>query len=123
MEPRSEVRVDRQVLDGVVVVRVVGEVDGATTPEVLQGVMAGIDQASGHCCIADLAGVSFLGSPGLAMLVTVAQHASSLGGELRIVIDRDQPVIRPAQITGLIDVLALYHSVDEALAGVDRPSG
>ena len=116
-----EVQVDRQVQDSVVVVTVSGEINLTTAPEVLQAVMVGTGEADGRLCVVDLTGVSFLGSPGLAMLVTASQQTSSLGGELRIVIDPDQPIIRPAQITGLIDILALYGSVDEALVA-DRAS-
>ena len=35
---------------------------------------------------------------------------------LRVVVDENRPVVRPIEIVGLDNVLALYHSVGDALA-------
>jgi len=115
MDSAPEMQVNRQTIDGAVVVTVIGEVDLMTSPEVLHEVMAGIEEADKPLCILDLTGVTFLGSPGLAMLITASNQASTLGGVLRIVVDSDHPIIQPIQVTGLIDILAFYHSVDDAL--------
>jgi anti-sigma B factor antagonist len=38
-----------------------------------------------------------------------------------VVVDHSRPVIRPIEIVGLDNVLALYHEVEEALRG-DEPT-
>jgi anti-anti-sigma regulatory factor len=63
-------------------------------------------------CILDLTAVTFLGSAGLTALVEATRHSAA---PLRIVVDSNRPVIRPIEVTGLDDVLRLYHSVDEAV--------
>jgi anti-sigma B factor antagonist len=40
---------------------------------------------------------------------------------LRIVVDGARPVIRPIEIIGLDQILAVYDSVDHALAGGELP--
>lgn len=73
----------------------------------------------GRMLIVDLTAVRFLGSPGLcALLDTAAQGAMAPGYRtLRVVVDRNRPVIRPLEVIGLDRVLALYHEVSDALAG------
>ncbi|TNC29613.1 STAS domain-containing protein [Amycolatopsis alkalitolerans] len=65
----------------------------------------------------DLSRVAFLGSSGLKTLVRAASEAERRREPLRIVVDANRPVIRPIELTGLDQVLALYHGVDKALVG------
>lgn len=117
-EPAAEQLVDisRQWVDGAVVVRVAGELDTLTTPRLRQAVAEALDDAAGAVVILDLTKVTFLGSPGLAALVEAVSKARRRGGPLRMVVDNARQVIRPIELTGLDDVLALYETVDEALA-------
>jgi anti-sigma B factor antagonist len=101
-------------VDGILVLKVTGEIDMETAPALCQAVIAGIDQARGEPCILDLTSVMFLGSAGLTALVQATRHAEQRREPLRIVVDHNRPVIRPIQVTGLDDVLSLYHSVNEA---------
>ena len=66
----------------------------------------------------DRTGVTFLGSPGLAALVDATGAARRLREPLRIVVDHTRPVIRPIELTGLDNLLAVYTTLDQAL---DRP--
>jgi anti-sigma B factor antagonist len=117
-EPAAEqlVSINQQWVDNAVVVRVSGELDMLTTPRLRQAVGEALDEAGSYTVIVDLTRVTFLGSPGLAALVEAVTKARRRGGPLRIVVDNARPVIRPIEITGLDDVLALYETVDEALA-------
>jgi anti-sigma B factor antagonist len=101
-------------VDGMLVIAVVGEIDLVTAPALHQAVTAGIDQTRGEPCVLDLTAVTFLGSAGLAALVEATRLAEARREPLRIVVDSNRPVIMPIQVTGLDDVLSLYHSVDEA---------
>jgi anti-sigma B factor antagonist len=79
-------------------------------------VSSALDQAD-ELLVVDLTGVSFLGSHGLAALVGAAQESASsrYKDPMRLVVDSNRPVVRPLQVTGLDEVLALYPSVEEAL--------
>ncbi|HET8642791.1 MAG TPA: anti-sigma factor antagonist [Pseudonocardiaceae bacterium] len=116
-EPAAEqlVNIDRRRVDDSIVVSVAGEIDTLTTPRLRQAVGEAIDEAAGGSVIVDLTSVTFLGSPGLAALVEAVGQAQRRGGPLRVVVDRSRPVLRPIELTGLDDVLALYETVEEAL--------
>lgn len=108
-------RLTHRVVDGVPVVEAVGEVDMATAPALRDAVTTALDQAPGAPCVLDLTAVTFLGSSGLTALVDATRHAQARHEPLRIVVDGTRPVIRPIQLSGLDEVLALYHTVEEAL--------
>lgn len=105
----------RRVVDGVLVIAAVGEVDLDTAPALGTAITACIDEAGDQPCVLDLTGVTFLNSPGLTVLLQATHHAAALREPLRIVVDANRPVIRPIEVTGLDDELALYHTIDEAL--------
>jgi anti-sigma B factor antagonist len=65
--------------------------------------------------VIDLTGVTFLGSPGLQALVDATRAARRRCEPLRIVVDHTRPVIRPIEMAGLDDLLALFHTVDQAV--------
>jgi anti-sigma B factor antagonist len=117
-EPAAEqlVSIRRERVDGAVVVTVAGELDMLTTPRLRAAVSKALDEAMNEPVVLDLTNVTFLGSPGLAALVEAVRKAGQRGGPLRIVVDHTRPVIRPIELTGLDDVLALYATVEEALA-------
>jgi anti-sigma B factor antagonist len=109
-----------KVVEGTVVVAVAGEIDLDTAPMLHAAVRAAIDRTAGQACIVDLTAVTFLGSAGLTALVDAANVSEARREPLPIVVDSNRPVIRPIVVTGLDDVLTLYHTVEEALrAGND----
>jgi anti-sigma B factor antagonist len=63
--------------------------------------------------------VPFFGSAGLRVLAESAEQASGRPGfqPLRIVVDHNRPVLRPIELTGYDAILALYHDVEDAVAG------
>ena len=98
------------------VVTVAGEIDQATVDRLRAAVTAAFDQLrDGEILVIDLTAVTFFGSPGLQALVDVTEAAQQRREPLRIVVDHTRPVIRPLQITGLGQVLALYDTVEQAL--------
>jgi anti-sigma B factor antagonist len=104
-----------------VVLTVSGEIDGLTAPRLRAAIAQAFDRLEGRPLVVDLANVTLLGSPGLHILRDSAEAAVHQRGlqPLRIVVDETRPVIRPIEIVGLDEILALYHSVDHALAGGD----
>jgi anti-sigma B factor antagonist len=117
-EPAAEqlVNISSRRIGDALVIAVSGELDMLTTPRLRAAVHTALQEADGATVVVDLTKVTFLGSPGLAALVDAVNEARRQGGPLRIVVDSARPVIRPIELTGLDDVLALYDTVEEALA-------
>jgi anti-sigma B factor antagonist len=105
--------------DATVLLTVEGAVDGLTAPRLRSALADAFARLAGRVLVLDLSEVTFLGSPGLRALFDSASEAARHGGyrPLRVVVDHTRPVIRPIEIVGLDNVLALYHRVDEALRG------
>jgi anti-sigma B factor antagonist len=99
-----------------VVITVAGEIDVLTVDRLRDAVSHGFDQLPENAMLVlDLTNVTFLGSPGLQALVNATRAAGRRREPLRIVVDSNRPVIRPIEVTGLDDVLALFSTVDQAL--------
>ncbi|MFI2229566.1 anti-sigma factor antagonist [Nocardia testacea] len=111
----SRLEIAHRMAGEVAVVAVSGKVDHATAHQLLQAVRTALDHTRGGFCVLDLTTVQFLGGHGLSALLKAARAAEDRRHPLRIAVDHNQPVIRPLEVTGLEEFLALYHSVEEAL--------
>lgn len=103
-----------------IVVTVAGEIDIHTVDRLRSAVAEGLGrvadgQDGGPPLVIDLTDVTFLGSRGLTALVEASKAAERRREPLRVVVDHTRPVIRPIELSGLDDVLALYRTVEEAL--------
>ena len=97
-------------------ITVAGEIDVLTVDRLRAAVSDGFDQLpAGAILVIDLTDVSFLDSQGLQALVDATVAARQRREPLRLVVDHTRPVIRPIELTGLDDILALFHTVDQAL--------
>lgn len=96
------------------VLRVTGEVDVYTAPELRECVIHLIENGTRHI-IADLRGVSFLDSTGLGALVGSLKRVRTRDGSLRLVTSTDR-ILEIFRITGLNRAFALYPSVPDAVA-------
>jgi anti-sigma B factor antagonist len=94
------------------VFRLRGSLDLATAPTVRAAVMEAIEGGSHHL-IVDLTQLEFLDSTGLGVLIGAHRRTAERNGSFRLVIS-DGPISRLLNITGLIAVFAVYHSVDGA---------
>jgi anti-sigma B factor antagonist len=95
------------------VITVTGEVDVATSPDLLAALE---DERSKHSkLVIDLAGVTFIDSTGLGVMVQ-AKRTFDQEGSLRLVV-AEANVKKVFEITGLDGVLRLFGSREEALAG------
>jgi anti-sigma B factor antagonist len=98
------------------VVTVAGEIDVLTVDRLRAAVAGGFEKLpDGAVLVIDLTNVTFLGSPGLQALVDATRAARRRREPLRIVVDHTRPVVRPIELAGLDDVLALYSTLDEAV--------
>lgn len=94
--------------NGAVTVTVVGEVDTFTAPVLRSSLDSQLEQSPRELII-DLAGVQFLGSAGLAVLVETQKAARARDVALRL-IATTRAVTRPLEVTGLIDLFTIADS-------------
>ncbi|CAM3588179.1 STAS domain-containing protein [Kibdelosporangium persicum] len=96
-----------------VVISVSGAIDlatQATFAETIQRAFQGDEQA----VVIDLTGVTFLASPGLAVLVEAQENAMRAQKDLRVAVGNDT-VKRSIEITGLAQILSLAPDLRAAL--------
>jgi anti-anti-sigma factor len=100
-----------------VVVHVAGELDMVTRAQLdVQLQVAQTRVAPPAPIVLDLAGVGFLASMGLSLLVEHHERCSEMGSRL-VVVASERAVLRPMQITGLDELLTVVPSVQAALTG------
>ncbi len=93
------------------VVKVAGEIDIETSPALEERLRSVLDQ--GHSSVViDLAGVTFLDSTGLSVLIGGLRRCQDGGGELRLVSPRPN-VRKVLEVTGLIGTFSLEAEDDE----------
>lgn len=100
------------------VLRVAGEIDVYTAPELREKLIALLDKGALHV-ILDLREVEFLDSTGLGTLVGALKRQRWRDGSLRLVIGSDQ-IIRIFRITGLVEVFPIHPTVPQSIASDDH---
>ena len=110
-------RVELSRRDGSLIASVLGEVDLATAPQLLDAVESSLvsDSAGTSRVVVDLTEVEFLDSSGLNALVGLERLLSGNGVELRLVSPADAVVRQVFEITQLTETLRVTASLDEAL--------
>src|SRR5579863_1590652 len=99
-------------IDGQAVVALRGELNLAETPSVASHLIAAV-AACGPSVIVDLTGLEGIGYCALSVLLRIRRWSRNSGGDLRLAAPQP-PVRRILEATGLIDVFAVYRSVEEA---------
>jgi anti-anti-sigma factor len=95
------------------VVSVGGEVDLETASQLGDAALDALREVSPHVVL-DLAGVTFMDSTGLKVLLTIHRRAELAGGSFAVAAAA-RPVRRVLTLTGLDQTFALYDTVEEAL--------
>jgi anti-sigma B factor antagonist len=116
-EPVRAANLDGSVIverrDAAIVLAVSGPVDYRTAPSIRQTLLEVLAERP-SLVVTDLLNVDFLGSAGLALLAEAA-HLGGTPTALRVVA-AGPATLRPVQVTGLDNHLALYPTVHDALA-------
>ncbi|MEU4805943.1 STAS domain-containing protein [Actinosynnema sp. NPDC023587] len=107
----ASVQVDQS--DGVVVLRVSGELDASSADELARPLASALVTGV-RSVVVDLTQVRFLGSAGLEALVTGSKRAEGLGVPL-VLVASGRAVLRPIEATGLTAVFTVVGTVEEAL--------
>jgi anti-sigma B factor antagonist len=91
--------------DAIVTLSPTGDIDVVTAP-VLRSALLSVLRPSCSRVVVDLDGVTFLNSAGLTVLAE-AHHMAQAGGIAFVVRGGSRAVLRPLQLTGLWDVMAV----------------
>ena len=105
---------EARTVEGGTVVTATGEVDMLTMPRLRAMLREQLDRER-SLLLADLRGLEFLGSSGLAVLVETLDAARERGVDLALVCD-SREVLRPLEATGLTELFEIHSDVDSALA-------
>ena len=100
---------------GRAVLRLAGEVDVYTAPQLRERVIELVDGGTQHV-LADLCEVTFLDSTGLGALIGGLKRLRARDGSLTLVIGTDR-IRRIFRVTGLDRAFVLRPSVQEAITG------
>lgn len=110
----TTVDITQRWVDRVVVVAVSGVVDMLTAPRLESAIEAALAQKPA-ALVVDFTDVDFLASAGMGILVAARDQA---GPDIGFSVVADGPATsRPLKLVGIADIVALYTTVDEALAG------
>jgi anti-anti-sigma factor len=103
-----------ELVGGVAVVHLAGELDMQTVPAAALELDNAIEGGPA-VLVVDMTGLTFLASAGLAMLAAVNEKAGQASVTLRLAAD-NRVVLRPLEITGLDAGFDIRDSVQSALA-------
>jgi anti-sigma B factor antagonist len=104
-----------------VVVTVAGELDMGTAPQLQDQITDLLDKGRSRL-VFDLAELSFCDSTGLSVFVRAKNSCDEAGGIFRLAAPQ-RGVLRILEVSGLVEVLETYPTVDEArTAGAAAPA-
>ena len=120
-EPKERLRVRYGLDSGVAVVRVGGEVDVATCGVLRDGLLRVVGDE--HCCgvVVNLAGVDFIDSTGIGVLLGVWHRARAGDGSMALAAPSRQ-VQGILDTTGLAKVFPIFSSETEAVQACGQPA-
>jgi anti-sigma B factor antagonist len=110
----DELTIDLKTEDGgeTLVFGLRGSLDLATSPTV-RAALTDATEKGHHDVIVDLTQLEFLDSTGLGALIGAHRRAAEHGGSFRLIVT-EGPIFRLLNITGLMRILEVYHSLDDA---------
>ena len=103
--------------DGVVALRIVGELDQATVPVLLQKLDPIVDDRDDSLLV-DLSACDFIDSSGLAAFVSARERVTGEGERRFAVCCPDNQVRKVLELTGLDRAMGLVDTRDDALAAL-----
>lgn len=98
------------------VVRLSGEVDMYTAPQLKQSLLGLIDGGAAKVVI-DLSSVTFIDSTALGVLIGGVRRLHAAGGAMALVVTT-RPVERVLSITGLDRVFTIHATLEDAVAAI-----
>jgi anti-sigma B factor antagonist len=119
-EPRGGLLLQDRVDNGVAVVTVTGDVDVASSSALRDGLLQVVADENFHGLVVNLAGVSFIDSTGIGVLVGVWRRTKATDGSLALASPSRQAQ-SVLDATGLTKVLSLFSTEEEAVQSLAQP--
>jgi anti-sigma B factor antagonist len=119
-EPRGGLLLQDRVDNGVAVVTVTGDVDVASSSALRDGLLQVVADENFRGLVVNLAGVSFIDSTGIGVLVGVWRRTKATDGCLALASPSRQAQ-SVLDATGLTKVLSLYSTEEEAVQACAQP--
>ena len=119
-ESREGLLVQNRVDDGVAVVTVTGDVDVATCAALRDSLLQVIADENFRGLVVNLAGVSFIDSTGIGVLVGAWRRTKATDGDLALA-STSRQAQSVLDATGLTKVLSIYGSEEEAVQALAAP--
>lgn len=99
----------------VCLVQLAGELDAASAPPLVVLLREHTSTGPAHLVL-DLAGVHFLASAGVGLILSAMRNEHGIRGRLHLLgIHGNRPVTRVLDLTGLLALLDIHNSLDELL--------
>jgi anti-sigma B factor antagonist len=121
-EAPERLHLDYRLAAGVAVVTVTGEVDVATCELLRDGLLRVVTDDTDRGLVVNLAGVNFLDSSGLGVLIGAWHRLGARRGSLALAAPSRQ-IQRILATTGLTKVLAVYDLEADAVQACRQPAG
>jgi len=102
-------RIQVEVLNGTLVVSIVGEIDPSNAREIGRQLTEAVPNDA-HIIVVDLAGVLFLDSSGVQMLFELAERLTGRQQQLRLVVPPGSPARRVLEIVAFADTAPVLDS-------------
>ncbi|HEY1356857.1 MAG TPA: STAS domain-containing protein [Thermoleophilaceae bacterium] len=93
-----------------------GEIDAVTAPQLGRRLLGLADEGKTGVVV-DLSSVTFMDSTGLGVLLNALRALASRHGRMVLVCPNER-ILRPFQITGLVDRMPIFPSREAALGGL-----
>jgi anti-sigma B factor antagonist len=93
-----------------------GEIDILTAPQLARRLL-GLAEEGKTGVVVDLSSVTFMDSTGLGVLLNAVRALASRHGKLVLVCPNER-VLRPFQVTGLVDRMSIFPTREAALGGL-----
>ena len=119
-EPRGGLLLQDRVDNGVAVVTVTGDVDVASSSALRDGLLQVVADENFRGLVVNLAGVSFIDSTGIGVLVGAWRRTKATEGDLALASPSRQAQ-SVLDATGLTRVLSIYRSEEEAVQALAAP--
>ncbi|MGI8449594.1 MAG: anti-sigma factor antagonist [Streptosporangiaceae bacterium] len=119
-EPREGLLLQDRLDNGIAVVTVTGDVDVATCAALRDGLLQVVGDENFRGLVVNLAGVSFIDSTGIGVLVGVWRRTKATEGSLALASPSRQAQ-SVLDATGLTKVLSIYSTEEEAVQACAQP--
>jgi anti-anti-sigma factor len=104
--------------DHISILRVKGRIDASTSGRLESSVLSALE-GTGRACILNMAGVEYISSAGLRVLVIGAKKANSTGGAFTICAVQP-PVARILEMVGFEPLFQAYEDEDSAVKASEK---